>query len=273
MGIIIKSPGDIERMRCAGDALCHCIQAAIRSARAGMTTRTLDNAIEAAMLSKGAEPIMKGFRVGDRAFPSASSICVNEEATHGLPGERILRPGDLVSIDAALRLDGWCADAATSFVVNGGVGDEPGRRQRLVIAARDIIQQCTSAAQPGVWWSEIARLADSIAAKLDCRIVREYGGHGIGRELHEPPVAQLSPHIREMAGIRAGQPASSGQDFILRPGMVLTIEPVLTLGRAEVLGLDDGWTVVTRDREPACREERTIAITRRGGEVLTKFQD
>jgi methionyl aminopeptidase len=256
MAIPIKSPRDLEEMRRAGAVLWEILGRAVAGVSPGITTAEIDRRIAADIAAAGAEPL--GQEVG---FPAAASVCINEEAVHGVPGPRIVRAGDVVTIDAALRLGGWCVDAARAVLV--GKGSEEARR--LVAAARGAVEAAIAAMRPGRRWSEVAAEAARVARGAGCAVVAEYAGHGIGRELHEPPACPFARNPAESGGQRP----SPGQDFILRPGMTLTIEPVLTLGGPAVLGLDDGWTVATADRSWAAHEERTAAVVRRGSEVLT----
>lgn len=266
MAIPIKSPREIEAIRRAGRLLWSVLGGAVRDARVGVTTGELDARIAAAMGEAGAEPVLLGLRRQDGPpFPACSSISVNEEVVHAVPGVRILRTGDVVTIDAALRRGGWCADAARTLVVgeetNEGVAG-------LVHAARACLDAAIAAMTPGAAWSAAAGAAASAARAAGVRLVRTYAGHGIGRTLHEPPEAGFLD-----AG--SGRGWARGQDFILRPGMVLTVEPIVTEGAGDgsddpgLIGTDDGWTVLARDRSRACHEERTVAVTRGGPVVLT----
>jgi methionyl aminopeptidase len=229
-----------------------------------MTTADLERLIGAAFARTGAEPLLPGHRTGDgAAFPACVSICVNEEVVHGVPGPRILRGGDIITIDTAARLAGWCADAARSMVVGAPAGEAD---RGLPQAALACLDAGLSAMQPRVAWSDVARAVADAAARQGVVLATGYAGHGIGCDLHEAPEAWLG----------TGPDGSTGQDFVLRPGMVLTLEPIVMEGRGtgngvgpELLVLDDGWTVLARDRRWACHEERTVAITRGGPEVLT----
>lgn len=248
-------------MRRAGAVLWEILQSARDKVRPGVTSAELEAEIDDAITRAGAKPVMRGYR-GQRGdappFPGSACICINEEAVHAVPGPRILRDGDLATIDCALQFDGWCADAAVGVVV--GSAPRP-VEPRLLAAVEDVISACIDAVAPGRRWSEIAGVAHAAAGRHDCWLLTEFAGHGIGRTLHESPTVAFE---------RPGQSAAAGGlDFILRPGMVFTIEPVLVPGRTRVLGLDDGWTIVTADRLPAVHEERTVAVNRRGVSVLT----
>jgi methionyl aminopeptidase len=255
MALLIKSPRDIEQMRCAGALLWRLIDEAVASIKPGITTGQLGEAFERRLLAAGAEPVMRSI-----GFPGAASICVNEEAVHGVPGARILRDGDVVTFDAALRLGGWSADAARCVEV----GVEHASTDRTIAAARLVAQAAIGAIVPGRRWSEVIAVAHQAAALTGATILA-YSGHGIGRDLHELPAAGFASLLRAESGNRT----PDGQDFILRPGLVLTVEPVVTLGGPHVRALDDGWTEVLLDRSLAAHEERTVAVTRQGPVVLT----
>lgn len=254
MAIPIKSPRDLDAMRRAGDALAAVLRDTMRMLRPGLTTAEIDAAVRARIAAVGAEPVML-----EAGFPGAASITIDEEVSHAPPGPRVLRGGQVVTVDAALRLNGWCADAARVAVVGEPAGPD---RARLAAAARGAVRAAVAAAGPGVRWSAVSRAALGEAARAGCRVVPDCPGHGIGRGLHEAPEASF-------AGFESGQEGSACQDFVLRPGMVLTIEPVLVLGRPDTVVLDDAWTVVTADRSAAAHEEETVAVTGTGVLVLT----
>jgi len=259
MAIPLKSPRDVDGMRRAGALLWQLLGRAAAGCVPGATTRALDRDLADWIRAAGAEPVFP-----ESGFPAASAISVNEEVAHAPPGPRILRDGEVVTIDAALRLDGWCADAAVARVIGARSADAG----RLAAAARSAVDAAVAAVAPGRWWSDVASEAMGIAGQSGCSIVGEYAGHGIGRGLQEPPSAGFQrPGGPKGAG--GGKQGAAWQDFVLRPGMVFTVEPVLVLGRPEVLGLDDAWTVVTADRSAAAHEERTVAVTRAGALVLT----
>lgn len=254
MAIPLKSPRDIDAIRRAGALLWSILDDAVVRAVPDATTADLHARIAAAIAGSGAQPVM-----GEQGFPGAASITLNEEVAHAPPGPRILRAGDVVTIDVALRLDGWCVDAARAMIVGGPSSP---RMNDLLAAAQEAVRAVVAAIRPGLCWSVAAAAATRVASEFRCNLIVEYSGHGIGRVLQEPPAAPFWPDS-------AGQTPPAGQDFVLRPGMVLTVEPILVLGRPEVLGLDDGWTVVTADRSAAAHEERTVAVTGAGALVLT----
>lgn len=266
MAIPIKSPDEIDAMRAAGRVLWRILGEVLNLCRLGTSSRDLNAAAHNAIRAAGAEPILLGYtQHGLPPFPGASCICINEEALHAPPSPRILRAGDIVTVDIALRIGGWCADAARSSIVPGDPGAAPPGATpesigRLLGATRRAIDAAIAAMAPGARWSAVAQAVGAIASSDGFSLIPAYSGHGIGRVLHEPPRAWSARHP---------DPDRPERDFILRPGMVVTVEPILTSGRPETIVLDDGWTVLTADRAPVCHEERTIAITRGGPVVLT----
>ncbi len=272
MAIPIKSPRDIDAMRRAGAVLRNILDEAAAFAAPGVRTREIDALIAARISERGARSAAR-----ESGFPGAGVITVNEEALHAPPGPRMLRAGDIASIDIAIRLDGWCADASRVVLIGGG--DE---HRALALAAGRVTAAAIAAIAPGRCWSEV--VAAAVGDARGCSIVGEYAGHGIGRELHEPPVAGFHPAWAAQDwnappapdGSRVGDrvtmngPAGTAHDLVLRPGMVLTVEPVVVAGPdPRVLGLDDGWTSVTAGRAAAAHEEHTVAVVHGGALVLT----
>jgi len=249
MAIPIKSPGEIEAMRAAGLVLRRVIAEVVASCKPGVTTRDLDGVAANAIEQAGAAPVFLHYTRGDAPpFPNVSCICVNEEVVHSVPGDRIIRNGDLVTVDIALRYParaGWCVDGATTLVVaNGGAMAE--RLRNTAVLALDAAVAATG---PGVLWCEVSARVCAMVHSHGLEVLGSYCGHGIGMDLHEPPRLCFGPQPKN-------QP-----DVVLRPGMVITLEPIVTEGRFNLVTLDDGWTVVTGDRSWCALEERTIAIT------------
>jgi methionyl aminopeptidase len=247
VAIPIRSPRDIDGLRRAGALLWRILDELVAAAAPGVRTAELAELAWARITEAGAEPVF--LSEGDPAFPGAAAITINEEVSHAPPGARRLRAGDLVTIDAGLRLDCWCADASRVVLAGGGAGD----RARLAAASASLTDHLIERAAPGLAWADLAAEAANAAAARRVSIVRGFQGHGLGHELHEPPALDF----------HAPGP------LILRPGMVLTIEPIVTTGSGETARLPDGRTHITADRAPACCTERTIAITRDGIRILT----
>jgi methionyl aminopeptidase len=182
-------------------------------------------------------------------------ICasVNEEICHGLPDDRILEEGDIVGIDIGLRYRGYCGDACRTFAV-GKISPEA---QRLLRVAEKCLEVGVAAAQYGNYLHDIGMDIHNYADTQGVSVVREWGGHGVGKTLHEPPSVS---HVRQL-----------GRGPKLKPGMVFTIEPMINAGHYEWLMLDDGWTVITKDGSLSAQFEHTVAVTNNGPEILTKL--
>jgi methionyl aminopeptidase len=258
MAIPIKTPGEIAAMRSSGRLAWMIVQAVAAACRPGVTKRELDEVARKMITEHHLHPLLLGYRSTDGVeFPGAACICVNEEVVHAVPSDRIVREGDAVTVDVAIRdAAGWCADAAVTVVA--GVGR---RAQPLADLGRAALGAAIDRAGPGVMWSHVVQAAAGVAQRAGCQLVSGYCGHGIGRLMHELP--------RLCFGVAAAE-APRNHDVRLEPGMVVTLEPIVVEGPpTELVTLDDGWTVVTSSRAWAAHEERTVAITRRGCEVLT----
>lgn len=244
----IRTSSEIDAIARAGDLLWRILQEARPLVRPGIRTIAIDALIASRIQEHSAQPVM--LLAG---FPAASSICVNDIAVHGVPDRTLLRVGDVVTIDAALRLDGWCADASIAAVV-GELG-APDSRLKLAAAARAATDAVIAALRPGVPWSHAAAAAHEVARSAGCAIITHYAGHAIGRELHEAPAFAFDP--------------GAGPGPTLLPGMVFTVEPILTTGSAMVYGGGDSWPIRTQDGGLACHEERTVAMIEGGSRRLT----
>jgi methionyl aminopeptidase len=222
----------------------------------GVTTKELDDEAERLTLDAGAECLFKGVpgRYGGGPFPGAACISINEQVVHGIPSKRQVREGDIVSIDFGVRLDGWCGDAADTFVV----GDVPEQTRRLVQVTRYSLDIVIRIARAGQRWSNVARAMQEYIEGEGFSVVREFVGHGIGREMHEDPKVPnfVSPELE-------------AQDIVLQEGMVLAVEPMVNLGSPAVELAADRWTVITRDRRPSAHYEHSMAIRPDGVDVLT----
>lgn len=253
----VKTAEELACMREAGAIVRECLELAGRMVAPGVTTAELDAAIEAHIRARGAEPAFKGYTIPSvpRAFPASSCISVNEEVVHGIPGRRTLREGDIVGVDIGTILRGYHGDAARTFPV-GRITDTA---QRLLAATRAALDAGVAAVRPGGRVSDISRAVQQVALAGGYGIVRQFVGHGIGRRLHEDP--QIPNYVPD---------EGPDQDWVLRPGVVLAIEPMLNVGDDDVETLADGWTVVTRDRTLSAHFENSVAVTPDGHEVLTE---
>jgi methionyl aminopeptidase len=249
----LKSVREIALMREAGKVVAEALRVARQAAQPGARTGDVDRAIEGIFSKYNATPLFKGY--GSKTpFPAATCISLNEQIVHGIPGSRPLRSGDLVKIDTACKLNGWCADAAICFAI----GDVRPEIQRLVRVAEETLKLAIVEFGRQKWWSDVAARMERYVRAAGFSVVEKFVGHGIGRVMHEPPQVPnfTNPEMRR-------------QDTRLEPGLVLAIEPMVNLGRKDVIELSDQWTVITRDRLPSAHVEHTVALTETGVEVLT----
>jgi methionyl aminopeptidase len=256
MPIILKSRHDIEMMRQAGQVGCNILAAMRQAAVAGITTGELDELARIELDKVGGIALSKNYptyKPGE-GFPGYTCISVNEQVVHGVPGRRKLESGDVVTLDLALSLDGFCCDTATTVPI----GKINPLAQKLLDITRQTLMLAIQNIKPGRRWSNIARLMQHHVESNGFSVVREFVGHGIGRSMHEDPKVPNFVTAEQLRG-----------DFELRPGMTLAVEPMVVAGRRDVRLLDDQWTVVTEDGRPAAHFEHTIAITREGVDVLT----
>jgi methionyl aminopeptidase len=248
MAITIKNEREIGLMREASQAvaLVHSrIEAAIAP---GVTTKDLDDIARDTLAEVGAESLF----LGHLGFTGRICSSINEEIVHGIPGKRILREGDIISIDVGARVGGYCGDSAWTYPV-GTISDEA---RHLLESTEKALYLGIEQAVPGARLNAIGHAVEQYADSQGLGLVREYGGHGIGREMWE------DPHVPNH-----GDPNSGPR---LRAGMTLAIEPMLNIGGDETLQLSDGWTVITADRTLSAHFEHTIAIQEAGPEILTK---
>jgi methionyl aminopeptidase len=256
MPIIIKSRFEIERMRRAGRLGFEILNKMRQAAQAGVTTQFLDDLARTELEIAGAKALSKNYptyRAGE-GFPGYTCISINEEVVHGVPGARTLKDGDVVTLDLALSLDGYCADTAVTV----GIGPISTALQRLLDVTNDSLTLALNNMRPGRKWSDIARLVQHYVEKHGYNVVREFVGHGIGRGMHEEPKVPNFVTPEQLSG-----------DFTLRRGMTLAVEPMVVAGKRDVDLYRDGWTVYTVDRMPAAHFEHTVAITDTGVDVLT----
>jgi methionyl aminopeptidase len=256
MTISLKNPHALKKMRVAGRIVAETFAVLAEQIRPGVTLAELDRLADEYLQRQGATPLYKGYRGNPPShppFPGVICASVNHEICHGLPNERVLQEGDIVGIDIGLRYDGYCGDACVTY----GVGAISADAARLLDVARECLNIGIQAAQAGHRLNDIGRSIEAYALTQNVSVVREWGGHGLGRALHEPPSVS---HVREeQAGPR------------LRPGMVFTIEPMINLGAHQWLLLKDGWTVITADGALSAQFEHTVAITNNGPEILTQL--
>jgi len=246
--IQLKSADDIALMRAAGLVVAGTLATLREAVAAGITTRDLDELAAAEIRAAGARPSFLGYQ----GFPATICTSVNDEVVHGIPGARVLREGDVVSIDCGAIVEGWHGDAAVTV----GVGEVAPELSELMRVCEEAMWRGIAAAAPGGRVSDIGHAVESFVSGCgDYGIVEDYTGHGIGSEMHQPPDV---PNY--------GRP---GRGPRLVTGIALAVEPMLTLGSRRTRLLDDGWTVVTADGSYAAHFEHTFALTASGPEVLT----
>jgi len=245
--IILKSPQEIEKIRSAGKIVAETIEELKKWVHPGITTKELDRVAEEFIIKKGGVPAFKGYR----GYPNTACISVNNEIVHGIPSERVLKEGDIVSIDLGVLLDGYYGDAALTLPVgriNNGA-------KRLLDVTETALYRAIEKTVIGNRVSDISYTIQSYVESAGYSVVREFVGHGIGRSLHEdPPVPNF------------GEP---GKGPRLKIGMVLAIEPMVNMGASDLFILDNGWTAVTRDKSLSAHFEHTVAVTEGGPEILT----
>jgi methionyl aminopeptidase len=255
-GIELKSPPEIAAMRAAGRLVAETYVRLNAAIRPGVSLRELDELATEFLQSQHAQPLYKGYRGNPPShppFPGTICASVNDEICHGLPDRRVLSEGDIVGIDIGLKYQGFCGDACVTYAV-GTVTPEV---QRLLKVAEECLYKGIAVAQVGRHLSDIGAAVQAHAEANGYSVVREWGGHGIGRNLHEPPSV---PHT-----------GPGGRGPMLRPGMVFTIEPMINMGQPQWKLLKDGWTVVTTDGSLSAQFEHTLAISERGPEILSRL--
>ncbi|MCL2732206.1 MAG: type I methionyl aminopeptidase [Actinomycetia bacterium] len=250
----IKSDASLDAMREAGRVVANALAAARDAAAVGVTLKALDEAARAVLTAAGARSPFLGYQPSFAPTPFPAVICasVNDAVVHGIPDGYRLRDGDLVSIDCGAELDGWTGDSAISFTV----GTPRPEDVRLITATRQALDDGIAAATVGNRLGDIAHAVSRVARRAACGMPEDFGGHGIGRRMHE------DPHVPNF-----GRP---GRGFPLRHGLTLAIEPMLMSGGRNSYRTDpDGWTLRTTDGSRAAHFEHTIAITADGPRILT----
>jgi methionyl aminopeptidase len=246
-GITIKSTREIDLMRKSASVLARSLETLIDIIKPGITTMECDRIAEQAIRSQGAKPAFKGYR----GFPSSLCISVNEEIVHGIPSDRVLLDGDIVSIDLGAIVEGYYSDSALTLPV-GTIGDTA---KKVITVGAEALIAGISQALVGNKIGDIAETVETVVKSHNMEVVREYVGHGIGQHLHEEPSV---PNYK-----------MDSKGPTLRPGMVLAIEPMVVAGNWKTKVLSDDWTVVTADGKLSSHFEHTVAITENGPEILS----
>lgn len=253
----LKSIEQIGLMREAGKLVARALRICREMAKPGTRTADINQTVENLYVSHGATPLFKGYDPGQTGtpFPAVTCMSLNDQVVHGIPGPRALRDGDLLKVDTACRLNGWCADAAVTIPI----GVVRAERLRLIKVAEEVLDIAVAEMGRRRWWSEVASRMQRHTEQSGFSVVEQYVGHGIGRDMHEAPQV---PNFVNSEMRKKG-------DFRLEPGIVLAVEPMVNMNKANVRVLDDQWTVVTQDGLPSVHVEHTLAVTAYGVVVVT----
>ncbi len=247
--IEIKTPAEIESMRRASRVVAEVLAQLKPLVKPGVTTAELDKFAEKRVRELGAVPAFLGYR----GYPATLCVSINEEIVHGIPSpKRVVREGDIVSLDMGAVCGGFYGDAAVTVAA----GEISGQARRLMAVTSGSLEAALSKVRAGARLGDVSRAVQEYAEGNGMSVVREFTGHGIGRHLHEEPSI---PNF--------GKP---GTGPVLKPGMTLAIEPMLCLGRADVIVKNDGWTAVSADGSLAAHYEHTVAVTEDGCDVLSR---
>ena len=248
-GVIkLHGPEGFAGMRAAGRLAAEILDALVPLVVPGVTTQEIDDAVLAHMTAAGAVPATLGYR----GYTKSCCTSVNHVVCHGIPGDRVLKDGDIVNIDVTPILNGWHGDSSRMYLV----GEVPVKAKRLVQVTYECLMLGLEQARPGNHLGDIAHAIQSHAEANRYGVVRDFCGHGVGRNFHEAPEV-----------IHAGRPGTGPE---LKPGMIFTVEPMINIGKPACKVLDDGWTAVTRDRSLSAQFEHSIGITETGCEIFTK---
>jgi methionyl aminopeptidase len=257
MAISLRSRREIELLRNAGEVVADVLSKLQKVIEPGISTGQLNELAEKVTAEHGAMGLFKGVRSPYAKHPFPAVICssLNDQVVHGIPSPDVkVKEGDILSIDYGCRLGGYCGDAATTVPV-GKISDE---RRRLLDVTKGALDIAIAKSRPGVRWSQVAGAMQKFVEEAGFSVVKDYVGHGIGKEMHEEP--RVPNFVSEEL---------LSSDIFLAEGMVLAVEPMVNAGSHEVRTLRDGWTVVTRDGKSSAHFEHTIAIVKGGCEVLT----
>jgi methionyl aminopeptidase len=247
--IRLKSDADVEGIQRAGQLVLATLDLVEQRLKAGITTEVINDWVHEYTLQNSGTPAPLNYR----GFPKSVCVSTNEEICHGIPGPRVLKDGDIVNVDVTTILNGYYADANKTFFIG-----EPGPQARKIVeVARRSLKEGIAMVPPGNCVGDIGWAIQTYAESQGCSVVRDFVGHGIGFDFHEPP--QI-PHFGQR-----------GEGVRLVPGMVFTIEPMINLGTYELLILEDQWTAVTRDRSLSAQFEQTLLVTTQGCRSLTPY--
>jgi len=245
--ITIKTDAQINVMRRAGRIVAETLELVGKNIRPGMTTEEIDRMAEDFILSRGAKPAFKGYH----GFPASTCISIDEEVVHGIPGKRIIVEGQIVSIDLGAIVEGFYGDSAATFAV-GEISDE---KRKLLEVTKRSLEAGIAEVKDGNKLGRVSNAIQKVAESAGFSVVRDLVGHGIGRAMHE------EPQIPNYGSVEEGP--------VMESGMVLAIEPMVNVGSYKVQTKSDGWTIATTDGMPSAHFEHTIAVTAKGGDILT----
>lgn len=244
----ISSSTELQSMRRVGRLAARTLALVGSRLSPGVSTADIDRWVREDTAKHGARPSQLGYH----GFPAAVCTSRNQVVCHGIPRvDEVLEPGDIINVDITSELNGWHGDTSATFCV----GAPSAEARHLVETTRRALEAGISEVRPGAHLGDLGAAIDALARQAGCSVVTDWGGHGIGREMHLPP------HVAHVG--------RRGDGLVLREGMTFTIEPMLTLGSADTRVLEDGWTVVTLDGKWSAQFEHTVLVTRRGHEVLT----
>lgn len=252
--ITLRSKREIEKMHVAGQLVRQAHQRVAQLVKPGVTTAEIDQAVDDLFSDAGAIPLFKGVP-GKTPFPAATCISVNDEVVHGIPGKRILKEGDIVSVDTGAKIGGWCGDSAWTYAV-GKISDEA---KKLMQVTEQALQVAIDLLPVKKRWSQVAKEMQEVVESAGFSVITTLVGHGIGTTMHEEPQV---PNYDSREFRQKG-------DFDLRPGLVLAVEPMVAVGREDLYLHGDGWTLSTKDRSLTAHFEHTLALTTSGVRVLT----
>lgn len=258
MAITLRSAREIELIRSAGAIVADVLLKLQEMTKPGVTTGELDAVALDMAAQAGAEALFKGVRSphAPTAFSGAICASINEQVVHGIPSaDVVLKEGDVLSIDFGVRLAGYCGDAAVTI----GIGEISQSRRKLLTTTREVLELAIANCAPSVKWSYVAGKMQEYTEAAGFSVVKDFVGHGIGREMHEEPRVPNFVNSDLLAN-----------DFVLERGMILAVEPMVNEGRDDVRTLRNGWTVVTKDSKCSAHFEHTIVITDEGCEILTR---
>jgi methionyl aminopeptidase len=246
-GIKLHAPEDFDGMRRAGRLAAQCLDMLVAEVKPGAPTGRLDDLARQFILDHGALPACLGYR----GYTKTVCISANHVVCHGIPGERVLKDGDIANIDVTVILDGWHGDTSRMY----GVGQVAPRARRLVEVTYEALAKGLAVVKPGNTFGDIGWAIQSHVEQQRCSVVRDFCGHGVGRVFHD------SPNV-----LHYGR---RGEGAVLKPGMFFTIEPMVNLGKSAVKVLSDGWTAVTRDKSLSAQAEHSVGVTEDGVEIFT----